>query len=250
MPTNETKPTGVKQPAGLYDELLDRVEASLNERKISDAEKFLAAALQQDKTARAYFLLGQIYYEKGEYAHAASAYKKTLVLDPQFVDASISLSILYNDLGQYEEGSFIFNRAERAVQTHEKGSDPYLNEKLARKHKEFGELYLKYNRYQEALDQFQKASNLRPDDPEARFNIAQTLYKDDKKLQALNDLLALKKDCPRYISGRVLLGLVRYSLGHVIEAVEEWEKILEKDPENDKAKSYLKLARGASTTIL
>ena len=233
-----------------FDELLDRVEVSLNERKIDDAEKFLAAALQQNKTARAYFLLGQIYYEKGEFSHAVSAYKKTLVLDPQFVDASISLSILYNDLGQYEEGGFIFNRAERAVQAHSTGGDPYLNEKLARKHKELGGLYLKYARHQEALEQFQKASSLVPLDPEARFNIAQTLHKDDKKLQALNDLLALKKDCPSYVSGRILLGLVRYSLGHVIEAVEEWEKVLEKEPENEKAKSYLKLARSASTTIL
>ena len=238
------------EPTGFFDELLDRVEVSLNEKKISEAEKFLAAALQKNKTARAYFLLGQIYYEKGQFAHAVSAYKKTLVLDPQFVDASISLSILYNDLGQYEEGGFVFNRAERAVQAHEKGGDPYLNEKLARKHKELGELYLKYNRHAEALEQFQKASQLKPDDPEARLNMAQTLYKDDKKLQALNDLVALKKECPQYVPGRILLGLVRYSLGHVIEAVEEWEKVLEKEPENEKAKAYLKLARNANTTIL
>ena len=233
-----------------FDELLDRVEVSLNEKKIDEAEKFLAAALQQNKTARAYFLLGQIYYEKGQYTHAVSAYKKTLVLDPQFVDASISLSILYNDLGQYEEGGFIFNRAERAVQTHEKGGDPYLNEKLARKHKELGELYLKYCRYQEALLQFQTAAHLKADDPEAKLKIADTLYKDDKKLQALNDLISLKKEFPHYVSGRVLLGLVRYSLGHVIEAVEEWERVLEKEPENENAKAYLKLARTANTTIL
>jgi tetratricopeptide (TPR) repeat protein len=228
------------------EELLDQAELALNNKTISEAEKHLAAALNKEKqNPRGYYLLGQLYYEKGQFAHAISAYKKTLVLDPQYVDASISLSVLYNDLGQYEEGGMIFNRALRSVETHKQGSDPFINDQLAQKHMEVGDLYNKYLRHEEAVLQYEKANHA-----ETRLKLSQTLHKKGEKTRAYDELKKLKKDSPHFYPGRVALGLLQYSMGHVIEAVEEWEKVLEKDPNNEKAVSYLKMAKNADTTLL
>ncbi|MBI2608876.1 MAG: tetratricopeptide repeat protein [Deltaproteobacteria bacterium] len=231
--------------------LLDQTENALNEKDLEKAEGLIVAALQKNKnSARGYYLLGQLYYEKGKFSHAISAYKKALVLNPQFVDASISLSVLYNDLGQYEEGGMIFNRALRAVETHEQGSDPYINEKLAQKHLELGNLYLKYLRYDEALSEFSKATQLDKKQTYARLKQAHTLHKKGEKLKALEELKNLKKEAPEFLSGRIALGVLQYSLGHVIDAVEEWELVLQKDPQNEKALAYLKMARNTSSTVL
>src|SRR3989338_11568119 len=226
--------------------LLDQTENALNEKDVEKAEGLIVAALQKDKnSARGYYLLGQLYYEKGKFTHAASAYKKTLVLDPQFVDASISLSVLYNDLGQYEEGGMIFNRALRAVETHKQGSDPYINEKIAQKHLELGEMYLKYLRYDEALSEFTKAIELDKKQTRARLKQAHTLHKKGEKVKALEELKNLKKEIPEYLPGRIALVVLQFSLGHVIDAVQEWELVLQKDPHNEKALSYLKMARNS-----
>jgi len=231
--------------------LLDHTENALNEKDLEKAEASIITALQKDKnSARGYYLLGQLYYEKGKFANAIASYKKALVINPQFVDASISLSVLYNDLGKYEEGGLIFNRALRAVETHEKGSDPYINEKLAQKHLELGEMYLKYLRYDEALAEFSKAVTLNKKLAVARLKLCVALHKKGDKAQALEELKNLKKEAPEYLPGRIALGLLQFSLGHVIDAVEEWELVLKKDPENKKALSYLKMARNSSSTVL
>ena len=206
--------------------------------------------LSEEKSARAYYLLGQLYYEKGQFAHTISAYKKALVINPQYVDASISLSVLYNDLGHYEEGGAIFNRALRAVEFHKKGEDPFLNEKISAKHMELGYLYKQYLRYDEAMAQFQIASDLKPDFEEARLNIAQCLFQQGKKKEALDELKRLKKEFPSFLPGRIALGLMQYSMGHVLYAVEEWERVLEKAPEDAKVQAYLKMARETNTTAL
>ncbi len=231
-------------------ELLHKVELALNQKNIPEAEKFLIAALHKDKSAKALYLLGQLCHEKGQFAHAISAYKKALILDPHYVDASISLSVLYNDLGQYEEGSQVFNRALSSVETHKEGADPFLNDQLSKKHMELGDLYEKYLRHEEALEQYEKAVALKPNLLEARLKIAQNLYKKGNKTKAVDELKVLRKEFPSFLPGRIALALLQYSSGHVIEAVEEWERVLEKDPNNEKAIAYLKMAKNTSATVL
>ena len=233
-----------------YFKLLNLAEQSLFEQNHVKAEKFLVNALQIEKSSKAYYLLGQLYNDKGQFSHAISAYKKALVLDPHCVDASISLSVLYNDLGHYEEGGFIFNRALRSVENHDKGADPYLNEKLAQKHMELAELYMKYLRFEEAELQARQVLSLKSDYCEASLCLAQALFKQDKKQEALKILKDLKKDHPKFLDGRIALGLIQYSMGHVMAAVEEWEKVLEVDSTHEKALGYLKIARNSSSTAL
>ncbi|MBI2027650.1 MAG: tetratricopeptide repeat protein [Deltaproteobacteria bacterium] len=231
-------------------QLLNQAEQSLSQNNFAKAEKLLVAVLQTEKSPRVYYLLGQLYNDKGQFGHAISAYKKALVLDPHFVDASISLSVLYNDLGHYEEGGFIFNRALRSVESHEKGADPYLNEKLAEKHMELAQLYLKYLRCAEAESQLKQVLSLKPDFHKASLHLAQVLFKQGKKQDAIKILKDLKKEKPQFLDGRVALGLIQYSIGHVLAAVEEWEKVLEINPNNGQASSYLKIARNSSSTAL
>ena len=229
---------------------LKQAEQAFHARDFEKAEKLIILSLQKEKTPQAYYLLGQLYYEKNQFSHAIAAFKKTLVLDPHFVDASISLSVIYNDLGHYEEGGFIFNRALRSVETHDKGTDPFLNDQLSAKHVELAEAYMKFLRYAEAETQLKSALKLKPNDPDALLHLAKVLFKQGKKEEALVILRNLKKEQPKFIQARIALGLLSYSMGHVLQAVEEWERVVEIEPNQEQALAYLKMARNSNATVL
>jgi tetratricopeptide (TPR) repeat protein len=48
---------------------------------------------------------------------------------------------------------------------------------------------------------------------------------------------------PRYVPARVLLGITLFTLGRRPEAEQQWEKVLETDPQNKSAQMYLRMVR-------
>ena len=59
--------------------------------------------LSQTQTAEGYYNLGNAYAQLGHLEEAIKAYQKTLLLDPQNVDASFNLQLLEQDLQRQEE---------------------------------------------------------------------------------------------------------------------------------------------------
>ena len=53
-------------------------------------------------------LQGTQYYLHGNLSKAIASFKKILADDPKHTDAAISLSIIYNDIGKYDEAKRIY----------------------------------------------------------------------------------------------------------------------------------------------
>ena len=71
------------------------------------------------------------------------------------------MSIILNDLGRYDEGKKkVFEDAKKILDESKVKDDPYINEKLATKHDELADIYFRYGRYKEALEQFYKTLSL------------------------------------------------------------------------------------------
>lgn len=106
-----------------------------------------------DNNVDAFFLSGQYFSSNGEIGKAIKAFNKVLTLNPEHTDAAISLSVLYNDIGQYEDARKVFEVANERVKGKTKGAglfeDKHINKKFASKHYEIADLYLSYNRYDE-----------------------------------------------------------------------------------------------------
>jgi len=203
------------------------------------------------RNIEAYFYMANIFHIKGQLGKAIKAFQKVLELDPCHTDASISLSVLYNDIGRYEDAKKIFETANDQVKTQKEGiQDPHINKKFALKHFELAEMYFSYNRYEEALFEYNKVISLDPENLETRIKIAKVYSKKGYITKAFDELKKLKNEYPGFIQARIALGLLYYGNGNALEAQTEWQNALNKDPSSEEARMYLNLSKGATETNL
>lgn len=223
-----------------------------NKNELTKAQKnFEEVIVLNPSNTNAYFYLGNIFHIKGVLGKAIKAFNKVLELDPKHTDASISLSVILNDIGRYEQAKEVFDSANKHVK--KEGSsvaDPKLNKSFSLKHFELAEMYFSYNRYDEALFEYNKAISLDSDSLEIRIKIAKVYSKKGFMTKAIDELRSLKSEFPNYVPARVALGLLHYGQGNILEAQTEWENALYKDPSNDEVQMYLDLAKNATETNL
>ena len=236
------------------EELLQKGIDCFNRQDHSRAQTIFADIIETDGTSvDAFFYLANIFHIKGEIGKAIKAFNKVLELEPNHTDASISLSVLYNDIGRYEEGDKVFKRAsERVKNASAEGGihDAHINKMFAAKHFELAELYMTYNRFDEALFEYNKATGLSPENLDARIKIAKVYAKKGFVSKAYEELRTLKNENPSFTPARIALGVLHYGNGKVLEAQSEWERVLVKEPGNEEAKMYLNLSKTATETKL
>ena len=103
-----------------------------------------------------------------------------------------------NDIGRYEQAQEVFEKANKKVKQESKGvEDPHINTRFAAKHFELAEMYFSYNRYEEALFEYNKAISLNPSDLEVRIKIAKVYSKKGYLAKALEELRKLKSENPQ-----------------------------------------------------
>lgn len=235
--------------------LLKTAKECFDKQEYKKAQMILSEIIESDdRNADALFLMANIFHINGEIGKAIKAFTKVLNLNPEHTDAAISLSVLYNDIGQYEDAKKVFDNANDRVRGKNKGSglleDKHINKKFASKHYELADLYMSYNRYDEALFEFNKVVALDSENLEARIKIAKVYAKKGFISKAIEELKNLKNEEPSYSPARIALGVIHYGNGNVIEAQTEWEKVLIKDPFHSEASMYMNLSKTATETRL
>ena len=237
-------------------ELITSAKDAYNRREYKKSQALFSEILSRDeKSIEAYFHLGNIFHMGGDVGKAIKAFDKVLSLDPCHTDAAISLSVLYNDIGRYQDAKKIFDTASERVKNKNNTSgtkveDVHINKKFAAKHYELAEMYMSYNRLDEALFAYNKASaknqeNLLVRDQEGKIQCTKGLSS-----QALEELRKLKNEFPNYLPCRNALGVLHYGNGNIIEAQNEWKKVISQDPQNSEAGMYLNLSKAATETNL
>ncbi len=200
----------------------------------------------------AFFYLANIFHMRGELGKAVRSFNRVLELDPKHTEASISLSVILNDIGKYEDAKNIFEKANQHLKVDQKQGvvDHHINKKFAIRHYELAEMYATDQRFDEALFEYNKATQLDPENLEIRIKIAKAYAKNGFSAKAFEELRKLKTEYPGYLPAKMALGLLYYEAGNVLEAQSEWQNILYKDPTNQEAQMYLNFSRNASETNL
>lgn len=231
---------GVAPPS--VEDLLRIAREDIARSSLTSAEKALEQAiLLNNQVADAFHLLGLVYSKKGKFKKAILSFEKALSLDAFHTDAAIALSSLYNDVGKYKEGANIFFKTKRRLERTAPGFDPRINQGLAHKHFELGSLYLQYERFSEAYQEFSKAYALEPENILSCVQMAKCLAKADDKDGAIGLLQkALEKD-PKSAEARVQLGILYHSKQRLRDAYRQWQEVLAVDPENKSAQMYLSM---------
>lgn len=203
-------------------------------------------------TAELQYLYGTILHRENKFAEAVDRFKRALQLDPHFTDAAISLSIIYNDTGHYQEGAQVFEQAEKAAFHKSIAPTPsiVLARELSQRHLELGNLYRKLQRFDEAANEFLKASRVDPENFDARILLAKTHGQRGQMKQAQIELEKLVREQPDHVPARVHLALLYYALGNVVDAQIELHEAQLKEPSNEQVKMYIDMTRMATESTV
>jgi tetratricopeptide (TPR) repeat protein len=223
-----------------------RIQDLLSKREFTRAEKLIREKLEKEPdSADAFYLLGVLYYFQGQVGQTVENLRHALSLDPRHTDAAICLSVLFNDIGKYDDAKKIFEQANQSVVHKRVGDDLGIDRKFAVKHLELADLYFRYRRYDEAIEEYGKAALLDPTAFELRIRRAKAFAKKGFLTRAMQELQQLKNEQPGFIPARIQLGLLHYSQGNVLDAELEWEAILNHEPTHREALAYLEMAKQA-----
>jgi tetratricopeptide (TPR) repeat protein len=223
-----------------------RIQDHLNRKDFGRAESMIREKLGREPgSADGHYLMGVLRYFQGSVGPTITSLKKALELDPRHTDAAICLSVLLNDLGKYDDAKKIFDQANQSVVHRREGVVSGVDQKFAVKHLELGDLYFRYRRYEESIEEYSKAALLNPTHFETRIRRAKAYARKGFVSRALQDLQALKHDHPDYAPARIHLGLLHYSQGNLIDAELEWEEVTRRQPEHPEAIAYLTMIRRA-----
>ncbi|MDQ6787490.1 MAG: tetratricopeptide repeat protein [Acidobacteriota bacterium] len=126
------------------------------EKAITEAQN----ALRIDaKNAQAHYLLGRLFYTKGDYAAALPELEKTIIGAPDF-DSAYALGVTYLQLKQLDRAKLLFEELQTAVKTDKSGL-----------HVLFGRAFEEAEYHAEAEREFKEALTANPKTPKAHFFI-------------------------------------------------------------------------------
>lgn len=142
-----------------------------------------------DQKADVPYMLGTIAFERGQLKRAIQLYKQAIDINPELTDASVGLSIILNDLGRYEEAKKVFEEGYAVMKRKQsRPKEMTLNEKLAQKHAELGDLYFASALYDDAEREFERAVKLAPE-KSYRLKLEDTQTKTSKSSMDLGEEL-------------------------------------------------------------
>lgn len=237
--------------AKMDEDLLQEARVYYNKRNFRMLEPMLQQFLMQNiRSAEVYHMYANVYLNKGQFSKSIKSFKQALEVDPTYVEASVGLSVLYNDLGKYEEAKLVYQEAEKYVDRQKEQMDPSANEKIATKHEELADLYIQARKFAEAIEQLQLAQNLSQRKAEISLRIADLYTKVGKGNQAIKELRQLIALHPHFVAARLRLGLIYYSMNKLSESIEQWESVLLRDPKNSEALKYIRMAQSANAKRL
>jgi len=225
-----------------------QIQDLLSRREFGQAEVLIQDKLKQDpESADAHYLLGVFHYFQGNVSSTVQELRKALSIDPRHTDAAICLSVLFNDIGKYDEAKRIFEQANQSVVHKRPGEDIGIDRKFAVKHLELADLYFRYRRYDEAIEEYGKAAMLDPTTLDIRIRRAKAFAKKGFLTRSMQELQQLKSEHSDFLPARIQLGLLHYSQRNILDAELEWEAVLDISPNHREAKAYLEMAKQART---
>ena len=176
-------------PASIFRE----VKRLIGLNKLDEAKLILQPLVTELKSdCRVFSLLGFIYHREGRFSRAIRNYRRALEINSGDVETAINLSLIYNDLGRYEQGSELYAQAVDLLKNAKPDvdqnvlKDDEINVMFSGQHASIGELYLRYNKAQEALQEFEKALSLSPRSYNLYVDIAECLSRLGKRRSAIN----------------------------------------------------------------
>lgn len=212
--------------------------------RYSEAEPILREVIRRAPSyADVLNKLGVIAHLKGDLKEAAGFFERALTINPGYTEASLNLSITYNDLGEFKKAQEVFSLAAQIAHPTPSSLDPFVAGKLANEHFKIGNIYLDFGMYDEAIEEYTKALRLRDRAADIHTKLGIALRNKGNYEEAMVQFNKAREINPAYGPAWVQSGLTYYMKGMIGLAIEEWEAALQQNPDLSDAKTYLKLIK-------
>ena len=223
-----------------YFSAIEEKAKELFEKNLFSQAESLLQALHTRRlgSASSYSLQASCYHQKNQFKKALALYQRALALDPLYLEALVNLSLLCFDLGDYKKAVIYYNKARQVLA--QKQENQWKSD-MAHQHLQLAQNYYNKSYYHESLLEFLKA---RPYIQKSKslpihLKVVRCLWKLNRKGEAVQKLVALKRENPRSVDVLLLLGEFYFYMKKITFAILEWERVLRLDSKNTQALEWL-----------
>jgi tetratricopeptide (TPR) repeat protein len=196
------------------------VALEANGRLEDAAAEYQAAIRSKPGWFEAMNNLGIIYFKQGQHHKAMDTFNRILKIDPFNAEARNNMGVVFSDQGRNKEAIQNFRQALEADPKYVKA---VVN--LERTLEDEGD-------FADAMIELEKLVKLAPDSVDIRNRLASLYLKVERYPEALEQVRAAREWDPENVQSVRLEGMIQRILGNDEEAQKLFEKVLEIDPGN------------------
>jgi len=205
------------------------------------AEKIFVDILKTHNLADVHNLLGLCYADNGEFKAAEYCFQKAISINPNYMEAALNLSVLYNNLGFGKKSKEIYKKLKKYGASGRGAMDPLLMSKISNLFGEIGDLFHGVGEHKDAIKAYEAAVDLCPSYLDLQTKLAVSYRESGQTSKALQVFKKIQKKAGKYAPYWVALGVTLYASNKPVEAKRAWTKALSVEPNNPSAKAFLKL---------
>jgi len=166
-----------------------------------EAEADFAEALEQDKNdPDIYYHRAQLHFIKQEFAEAAKDYQKSIDLDRDFIFSHIQLGVTQYKMGSVASSMATFRRCIKNFTT------------VPEVYNYYGELLLDQSRYQDAIDNFDKAIEMEKQAKPMAMNVLPLINKSLALFQWKSNFAEAEELCKKALISESIATTVKADL--------------------------------------
>lgn len=204
-------------------------------------EHYLKAVALFPNLKKTWNNLGLVYAMQGDLERGINCFQKSSALDPRYTDPLYNTALAYSKLAEGQTqtgaGSAASQYRRLAIQSYQRvvQADP----RHARAYLNLGNLLSQEGELGEAMEQYRKVIAIDPKSVKARYNLGTSYLQQRDYLQAEQELQKVIQLDPSFSLGYLALGRVGYEQGDLAKAEIHLRKSLELDPSTEEAHFYL-----------
>ena len=223
-----------------YFSAIEEKAKELFEKNLFSQAESLLQALHTHRlgSASTYSLQASCYHQKNQFKKALALYQRALALDPLYLEALLNLSLLCFDLGDYKKAVVYYNKVRQILA--QKQENQWKSD-MAYRHLQLAQNYYSKSYYHESLLEFLKARSYikKSKSLPLHLKVIRCLWKLNRRGEAVQKLLTLKRENPRSVDVLLLLGEFYFYMKKITFAILEWERVLKLDSKNTQALKWL-----------
>ena len=196
-----------------------------------------------------YCQLGEAYLEKALYDQAKGFFQRALSADPENLMARVGLGLMEAERGTLPEAIWHMTRAQELAPGNAEVRQELRRLYLRRDGTEkgrieltrgaLGRLYARGALFPRATAEFRAVLSDQPELVDIRVALAETLWREGRRLEAVETSLDLVEVLPDCLKANLILGEIWMRSGHTEAAEEKLDVVRALDPENHRAQEMM-----------